>query len=1207
MSVLAMAEITISFERDIASVHRFYKISASSSTPADWTSSQVSNFISKGTIVSGWSLTEPAYDNSTTNSLYFFDLTVFSDDTYNKSNISKSSSYEAAKQAYEEALAAQYGTESLAAKVKNYWWDSTGAHIASGVLNSGETEPQDVTEGTPSTYGFNSLVGLSSLTFGYNSYKALELDGSNPSLKFYKPSKTAQGAQTAILNSNGLVLSEGGIEAGTKSSNNYIYIYSKDDSTNHNLSINNSGNKSDWRIIAGNKFGVDKAGNLYASNATISGTITVGSGSNVYTKTEANSSFDANGAASAAQAAAISAASSDATSKANAAQAAAISAAASDATSKANAAKESAITSAAADATSKANAVNDALELYKTATNSTLTSLQNQVDGQVEVWYYDVDPTTSNPPASSWNTTELKARHEGDLYYNIDNGHSWRWLKSGSTYEWQQIPDSDAAAALAKATNAETLAGNKRRIFTSQPTPPYDIGDLWVTGSQIKYCSSSKASGQSYASSDWTLTATDDTKANSAVYEEQYVYISKASGTTSVSKNETWVAESGDVQNTWTTKRPTYNTNYPVLFVAKQRKTVSQSSGNTCTCSTPVKDDTTTVIDGGHITTGTIDAARLNVNDIISSGSIAVTSDIPTNLSELTNDTNYITSSSVPTKVSELTNDSGFQNGQDVSGAINTATDGIKSYITNQGFAKSSDIPDISGLAAKSDSIYRTQRIYRRYTSSQSNLSGPSTWVIADTDIYNNWTTKIPPLTNGSTKYPYLYTCTQKQTISQYNSGATCTCSPVLLDSSTTVIDGGNIITGSIAANKLTVSGLSAISANLGSITAGSISNGNNSINFNNSPATLEFKNNSTWEASTQGIKYDSNGLSIKGSIIVTSGSNLSAGLTNYSTTSQISNTYTAKTDAVSRSQQIYYYALPTIVASGQSEEIIAPTTPNTTYIEDDKYTEKWINRRITYISDFSTRILEYTNKTSFPVKGEINKIYYDKSNDDFYSWVTSGNSGVYTKIDYTKSLFIAEYSSLSNLPATGDANKIYVVVSGGIEKFYKWFNSEYVEISAEQPNVWVCTQTEMANGDISCTTPVLDSISIVTLDTQDLINGISDTIDGEDGLSNSLKLLTGSIIIDQGDSTQNPPVEPSIKIQTNAEEDGSETGKASLNLTSTKLTLDKNDVTVITLDSTVDDGAVEANEIIVNSGLRLGDLEIIPYNGGIGVRRYEE
>lgn len=97
-----------------------------------------------------------------------------------------------------------------------------------------------------------------------------------------------------------------------------------------------------------------------------------------------------------------------------------------------------------------------------------------------------------------------------------------------------------------------------------------------------------------------------------AASEEQYIYISKASGTSSVSGTTTWVNSSDDLQNTWTTKRPTYNTSYPVLFIAKQKKTVS----GTVTCTTPIKDDTTTIIDGGHITTGTIDASRVNVSNL---------------------------------------------------------------------------------------------------------------------------------------------------------------------------------------------------------------------------------------------------------------------------------------------------------------------------------------------------------------------------------------------------------------------------------------------------------------------------------------------------------------------------------------------------------------------------------------------------------------
>ena len=130
---------------------------------------------------------------------------------------------------------------------------------------------------------------------------------------------------------------------------------------------------------------------------------------------------------------------------------------------------------------------------------------------------------------------------------------------------------------------------------------------------------------------DWTpapedINAEISTKADSsdAVYEEQLIYISKASSTLSVDGTTTWVSENGDVQNTWSTKRPTYDTNYPVLFIAKQRKTVS----GTISCTTPIKDDTTTVIDGGHITTGTIDASVVNVINIngekITTGTISI-------------------------------------------------------------------------------------------------------------------------------------------------------------------------------------------------------------------------------------------------------------------------------------------------------------------------------------------------------------------------------------------------------------------------------------------------------------------------------------------------------------------------------------------------------------------------------------------------------
>ena len=93
---------------------------------------------------------------------------------------------------------------------------------------------------------------------------------------------------------------------------------------------------------------------------------------------------------------------------------------------------------------------------------------------------------------------------------------------------------------------------------------------------------------------------------------EQLIYKSAAAGTSSMSGTTTWITSTSDTQAAWTTKRPTYSQSYPVLFVATQRKTV----GGTVTCTTPLIDDTTTVIDGGNIITGSVTANELDANSV---------------------------------------------------------------------------------------------------------------------------------------------------------------------------------------------------------------------------------------------------------------------------------------------------------------------------------------------------------------------------------------------------------------------------------------------------------------------------------------------------------------------------------------------------------------------------------------------------------------
>lgn len=91
----AKAEITISRIVDISSVTRYYLLQSSTVTaPSKPTTNPPA---------STWTLTEPSYTSGSTNTLYFVDCTVFTNNTFKYSEVSKSSSYEAAKAAYNKA------------------------------------------------------------------------------------------------------------------------------------------------------------------------------------------------------------------------------------------------------------------------------------------------------------------------------------------------------------------------------------------------------------------------------------------------------------------------------------------------------------------------------------------------------------------------------------------------------------------------------------------------------------------------------------------------------------------------------------------------------------------------------------------------------------------------------------------------------------------------------------------------------------------------------------------------------------------------------------------------------------------------------------------------------------------------------------------------------------------------------------------------
>lgn len=98
MAVKASAHVTLSVVAEIQACYRYYLLQSSTLTAP----SKPTTYPPTGS----WTDSEPSYTSGSTNSLYFVDLNLYSDNTWSYSAVSKSSSYEAAKEAYNKAVAA---------------------------------------------------------------------------------------------------------------------------------------------------------------------------------------------------------------------------------------------------------------------------------------------------------------------------------------------------------------------------------------------------------------------------------------------------------------------------------------------------------------------------------------------------------------------------------------------------------------------------------------------------------------------------------------------------------------------------------------------------------------------------------------------------------------------------------------------------------------------------------------------------------------------------------------------------------------------------------------------------------------------------------------------------------------------------------------------------------------------------------------------
>lgn len=164
-----------------------------------------------------------------------------------------------------------------------------------------------------------------------------------------------------------------------------------------------------------------------------------------------------------------------------------------------------------------------------------IDDIKAQSDEQVVLWFGEQVPTLDNEPANAWTTDDIKQQHVKDIYYNKaakeNGGRAYSFEQLDGKFFWVNITDKDVLSSLEKAERAQDTADGKRRVFVSQPVPPYDAGDLWVNATyptsptmmvecpdgkthsgddpwarnDILCCAGSKAAGEAFDIGDWRM------------------------------------------------------------------------------------------------------------------------------------------------------------------------------------------------------------------------------------------------------------------------------------------------------------------------------------------------------------------------------------------------------------------------------------------------------------------------------------------------------------------------------------------------------------------------------------------------------------------------------------------------------------------------------------------------------------------------------
>ena len=278
--------------------------------------------------------------------------------------------------------------------------------------------------------------------------------------------------------------------------------------------------------------------------------------------------------------------------------------------------------------------------------------LQEEIDGAIETFTVSEIPTLNNEPAVNWTTDDIKSTHVGDLCYVVNNandndGFCYRFQYNGTAYSWALIKDNDVTKAI---KDIAELGGEVTQLKTDYTSKVSEIdGGIESLKSRTTTIETTYST-KTYA----------ENKANEALTSANSYSDGKASSTLSSAKTYT-----DNTATSTLTSANTYSDNKASDALTSANSYADNKASSTLTSAKSYTDSTAS---------STLGEAKSYTDT--ATADMATTGDIPTKVSELTNDSSFATTTQVSTAKSEAISTASA----DATSKANSALDSAKSY-----------------------------------------------------------------------------------------------------------------------------------------------------------------------------------------------------------------------------------------------------------------------------------------------------------------------------------------------------------------------------------------------------------------------------------------------------------------------------------------------------------------------------------------------